>query len=338
MSDLNTLQTIGNTLNIEYDSLKGSNMSSYTDTNKTSIDGIIQAINENMAYLTLIQNKLSTGNNIDQEILIKKDKLLRIENDTLTKQLQELQMIESNIANKDRIIEQTNNNIDQYNTNIYNLFICTLLAVILCIGIILYAYGKIDYKRIITLTIIIFLSYIIIYIYTYNVFYLKDSISYLINPRSIHSLETQLSTWANIPVIEQKIDDTIQQNSWINNNCECPVSEEEDSGNNPVYPLFSNEGVTSTEIPGYFYYDGTAPPQLLVPTPDPKSINLDDKIDWVDYSSNGNFTYDNVNKVMSYNNNNFYNYKNQTDPSIILNKEINGSQTLVGDTTYSTNF
>jgi hypothetical protein len=111
MSDSDILQKTGENINTNYNLLKSKNINNYENTNVTAIPDIINAINENLAELTLVQNNLSTENNINQEILVKKDQLLRMKNDDLMKQLKKLEIIQSNIANKDRIIEQTNHNI-----------------------------------------------------------------------------------------------------------------------------------------------------------------------------------------------------------------------------------
>jgi hypothetical protein len=78
-----------------------------TATNDSTTSDIIQAINENLAELTLVQNQMNMDNNINQEILIKKQQLLKFKNDDLMKQLQELEIIESNITNKDKIIQSS---------------------------------------------------------------------------------------------------------------------------------------------------------------------------------------------------------------------------------------
>ena len=340
MTDINTLQNIGDNINTNYDILKSTNIGNYVNTNITAVPNIIQAINENLAELTLIQNELNTSNNINQEILVKKDQLLRMKNDDLMKQLKELEIIESNISNKNRIIEQTNYNIQTQNTGIKNLIISVVLALILCISVFLYGSGKLDSTKFSIVLIVIILCYIFLYLYTYNIFYLKDSLSYLFNARSIQSLENRLTTWSTAvkTAVSNELDE--MEETWKKNHCLCPVVEEEI--NKPdIYAVDQN--VFSKEIPGYFYYDGTAPAQLLIPTPDPK-LGLNQKIDWVDYSSNGNMLYNPNTDKISYDNKSYYNYKNNTDPTIALRKQLNNfnahakGKSLVDSETYSTNF
>ena len=263
-----------------------------------------------------------------------------MKNDDLMKQLRELEIIESNISNKDRIIEQTNYNIAKQNTNINNLIISVILAVILCVSVFLYGVGKLDNKKFLILLIIIILCYLFLFLYTYNIFYLKDSISYLFNARSIQSIENKLTTWSTEikTTVTNKLDE--MENTWVQNHCTCPVEEETTTTPN-IYA--TDQNVISKEIPGYFYHDGTAPAQLLVPTPDP-ALGLNQKIDWVDYSSNGNMLYNPNTDQVTYDNKYYYNYKNNTDPTIALKKQLNNfnatakGTSLVDSETYSTNF
>jgi len=315
--------------------------------NNKSMQQVITAINENLAQLTLVQNQLNKENNIDQEILIKKQQLLKFKNDDLSKQLQELEIIESNISNKDKIIQQINYNIERQNMNINNLIISIVLAIILCVAVGLYAFGKIDNTKFILFVVIIIICYISLFLYTYNIFYIKDAISYLFNARSIQSLGNKLITWEDtIEKDSKKRLDDLEQ-SWIENNCVCPnPSDGDDGGQNDGSSdsYISIENKIIPEHAGYFYYDQSAPPQLIVPEPVP-TIDKN-KIDWVDYSSNGNVLYNlNSNKI-SYDNTHYYQYKNTEDPAIKLKKnindfnlnEVNAKKSFVNNTTYSTNF
>jgi hypothetical protein len=341
-SDINVLKNIGKNSS-DYSYLSSRNSSNYINTNVTSIPNIIQAINENLAELTLIQNKLNTDNNINQEILVKKDQLLRLKNDDLMKQLRDLEMIESNIANKDRIIEQTNYNIDNQNSSIYNLVISLILALILCVSLFLYGTYRLDPKIFLIILIIVILCYLFLFLYTYNIFYLKDTLTYLFKAHYADRIENSVIKWADEvkTTAKNKIDELEQK--WIDNHCKCPPPAPPAPPDVPVSPL-NVENVGSKEIPGHFYYDGTAPAQLLVPTPNPKKIGLDQKIDWVDYSSNGNILYNPQTNNLDYDNKQYYNYKNTTDPTIALQKGLNNlnlngnNASLVDSETYSTNF
>jgi F0F1-type ATP synthase assembly protein I len=320
----------------DYNTLKTDLSSNYISTNLSSKPSIINAINENLAELTLIQNQLNTNNNINQEILVKKDQLLRMKNDDLMKQLQDLERIESNISNKNRILEQTNYNIQQQNTNITNLIISIILAVIICLVVYLYGIDRISQPFFILVLIIIGLIYLFLFLYTYNIFYVRDAILYLFNARSLQSLENRLTTWSNAIANDINTEIKNKEQEWIDSHCSCPVRE--DVVEEQVYSYDTNQGVN--EQGGYFYYDGTAPAQLLVNTPDPKQITINNKIDWVDYSSNGNMSYNSRTKVTSYDNTHYYNYKNTTDPNMALEKKLNDPASynlLVDSETYTVN-
>ena len=58
---------------------------------------------------TLDLNAKNQENNVNNEILVKQDQLMKIKNDELNHQLDKLKDMENNIINKDRIIEQTDN-------------------------------------------------------------------------------------------------------------------------------------------------------------------------------------------------------------------------------------
>ena len=66
----------------------------------------------NLATATNSQiNAYNTLNNIDSQILLKKDQLIKIKNQELNQQIKHLQDYESSIINKDRLIDETNLNI-----------------------------------------------------------------------------------------------------------------------------------------------------------------------------------------------------------------------------------
>ena len=180
-----------------YDKLKTSNMTNYINTNTTAIPNIVKEINNNLKELTLVQNELNKENNINQEILVKKDQLLKMKNDDLMKQLRELEIIQSNIENKNRIIEQTNDNINKQNTNINNLIISAVLAALLFIAVFLYGSGKLDKGIFSILLIIIIYCYLLLFIYTYNIFYLKDAVFSIFNYGNVVKIENSVLKWAD---------------------------------------------------------------------------------------------------------------------------------------------
>jgi hypothetical protein len=66
-------------------------------------------------------------------------------------------------------------------------------------------------------------------------------------------------------------------------------------------------------------------------------MRLNEKIDWVDYSPDGNSKYDaRLNKITNINNN-YYNYNASNDPVNIQLRELEASNLLVNDQTYTGN-
>lgn len=330
-------------INNIYDELKKpikENFSEYQG-NATSIEDIVKAINTNLANITAIQNYSNKINNLNSEALIKKEELLKLENEDLMKQLRELESIQSTIYNKERIIEQNNASMKQEDINIRVLISCIVLAILLLISISLYGTGKLDSKKLGIVVSIIVVLYIIVFLYAYNIFYFRTAIeilSYRKRERLIGSVREWRENVRND--IKEKLYGT--ESEWINNNCACPTTYGEDEED-----IYSNDpNVSSIEIPGYMYYDGTAPQQILVPSPDTiqtysqvgdKTFKTDTQIDWVDYSPNGNNSYNPSTNITRNNNNNFYNYKNTTDPTVLLLKELDKSDTLVNHTTKTAN-
>jgi uncharacterized membrane protein len=343
-TQLTNLQNLGSNLNSAYSALQQGNTSNYLTTNSQSIINIVNAIKQNQTELQTIQNQLNTDYNVNQEILVKQDQLLRMQNDDLMAQLRELEIIQSNISNKDKIIEQTNLNISNNNSKITILIISIILAIIVLLGAFLYGSGKLDHNKFVILLIVISVLYLFLYIYANNVFYLKDAINSIFNRQNLNIIATTAERLAQNTVNDINSDLNQLEQNWIDNNCSCPplAPTPEEEAPPPVYNNATS--ASANEIPGYFYNDGTAPPQLLVPTPNPVALNLNDMIDWVDYSANGSTQYNPTTNQTTYTDQNFYNYNNNTDPVIAMQKIISdynsvaGGGSLVDSETYSANF
>ena len=259
------------------------------------------------------KNQLKNTNN---EILVKQDQLAKIKNDRLNKKLEDLNELEHNIINKDRLIEQTNQVNQNNDKNIYTLYFGFGLSIILFIVILLYSLGKLNDKIAIVLISLIFVIFMFIILYTYNIAHFATLINFFENRRalridaSIGQFGSRIKTWAQERVYGNKQD-------WVDNNCACPASE----GN------YTEEENTSVEIkPGYFYYDKNAPKQNLSPDGGEQiNVSVDvtkpiyDKINWVNHDNVSN-NIDNNNYSIEPNNNDMYK-----------------DGKLVGDSTYTIN-
>ena len=287
--------------------LQESNPSVYQNTNQTAIPQITDAINQNLLQLNLIQNQLNLKNNVQQELLLKQKKLIQFENDRLYKQLQMLETIQSNILNKNAILQQINVDANKKDANIQILICSIVFIVLLLINIFLYGFKIISFPFFMIVIIFLLLLYICILIFYYNIFLFGDSISGNIQ-RNINKTEKALQKWGEI--IQTDINDSLES-TWIQNHCSKiqPTSPEENgsgteesiysSGYNQLEDGSINEnniahiGNTNAikETSGYFYYDASSPAQQLIPTPIPSTINLSNRIEWVDYSQNGTNQY-----------------------------------------------
>jgi hypothetical protein len=325
------LDILNNPIGNEYNNLQQSNPIMYQYTNNSALEDIAKAINENLAQLNWIQNEIDIVGNLQKETLFKKEQLLTMENEDLLKQLRELEIIQNNIANKDKIIHQTNMSIEKDVFHSRILIVGIILALILFTIVYLYGSGIISKSLFIKLLIIILVIYVFMFIYINNIFYLRDALNYVFT-KDIQ-LAKKITKWAKIEIDDLKTDIYKDEQEWIKNNCGCPI--EEEIQEETLYPGGVN--IIQPRIPGYFYYDGTAPQQLLVPTPNPK-LNLSDKIDWVDYSPDGQIYYDSkLNKNISINNK-YYNYKDKNDPKNILTNALDKARIFVDDETRSANF
>lgn len=224
-----------------------------------------------------IQNQIY---NINNEILVKQDQLEKIKNDELENQLDKIRSIENSIINKDRLIEQIHMNMHNNDQNIYMLYIGIFFAIILMIVVILYAMEKINDKLFGILVVLLILIFVCLVMYKYNILYFK-TVSHFIDNRknlailsSIKDLPSQIQSNTQERLYGNKQD-------FIDENCDCPNTED-------IYN--DEEGASVNVIPGYFYYDKSAPKQLLVPNGGDK-INVSaspeseifDKIDWVNH-------------------------------------------------------
>lgn len=324
----------GTQINKDYNAMRTPTNQSYQISNNDSVGQLTQAINQNLAELNVIQNQLSLANNINQENLVKRDQLLKMENDDLMSQLRELESIQANISNKNTMLDQINTNISNGQTNINTLISCVILAVILLAVIIAYGYGRIDKSLMILLIIIIAVCYVILFFYNYNIFYINTAWNNLFNSNSEARLGQALQTWSI------DIDSTINtaiygtEQNWIKENCACPASENEEE--TPLLPY--KPGNAQGPQPGYFYYDGSAPPELITPmSPTPVPGVLNENIQWVDYSENGQLVISNNGPTYNeFSDTNYYNY-NGNNPENSLQNAVNNSTVLVNNTTNTIN-
>ena len=246
------------------------------------------------------------------EVLYKQDKLIDFKNETLMEQLRKLQSIQSSIINKDRIIDQMNDNIEQNNSMINFLIIVFILSFVLFFTIISNGYGQISSNFLRNIFIIIIILILLCYLYFLNIFHIKDGVNFIKYHRN-ELINNTLKEWDN--EIYNQIYDAEDNKEWEDDNCDCPQEEEYNQ-----YKTFDMPGLPDKKpTKGYFYFDGKDPKQQLVPTPIPSYIDgVNDVIDWVDYSHNSKHYYD--------------------FPNDHKQNRLNESTTFANYQTYSSNF
>ena len=329
LNNINNIQKQSEDINSNYAGTAVANLNMYLETNRDSISKIVDSINQNLSKLNLIQNELNVKDNINKSTLLKYEQLLKLENEDLKKQLQELEIIQTTISTKDRLIQQTDNNLENKNLDIKVLVIISFLSILLLIIIILYSFNNISSYYFYTYLIIILISYLIVYLYSYNIFYFKDAINTIFHDSEKEIIQSVLK-FDNF--IENGYTDAVKylEKEWIKDNCSCTPEEMEYELEN-IYSEDPN--IYENEIPGYFYHDGTSPQQLIYTNSNNK---LNESVDWVDYSQDGERQYNPFTNKTTYTNKNFYNYKSR-DPSIRQLKNLSDSKKLVNNNTLTAN-
>lgn len=327
MSNNILLEENKETINDSYNYIKNKNIDLYHQTNPKSLSPIVKSLNQNLKKVNFIQNQYNILNNLNQEALYKKEQLLRLHNDDLSKQLSILDTIQANISNKDKLIEQTNISINEYDINIKISIFIIILSIALFASVIYYGFGVISPSLLKIIFIVIIVLYVISLMFVYNI----------LNFREILNKKTLQKAAYEIKYIGDKIYSDAQnqvnqlKTEWIDLNCNCPAQEEGIPG---IYAISDNAIVKET--PGLFYYDGTAPQQLLFPPPNPFELNLKEKIEWPDYSPDGSVKYNPTSEQMEYSNTNYYNYENNKVP-IIMDTPNFITKPLTNSVTYTAN-
>lgn len=257
----------------------------------------------NLATATNSQiNAHNTLNNIDSQILLKKDQLIKIKNQELNEQIKQLQNYESSIINKDRLIDETNLNIERNDRNITVLIFSILFSIFLFVIIFMYVYNSISPKLFNLLLIVIVIMYVILFLYAYDIFYFKTVVNFF-DYRKNNNIENAVKDLGKFTKtdLQQKIYGN--KADWVDANCAC-----EEQTN--IYP---NEGnISVKQIPGLYYYDKNSPGQLIVGNDTNGNIinkgdkvnisnnpskRIFDKIDWVNHD---NYETNNINQTGVY--------------------------------------
>ena len=247
-------------------------------------------------------NAYNTLNNIDSQILLKKEQLIKIKNQELNEQIKQLQNYESSIINKDRLIDETNLNIERNDRNITVLIFSILFSIFLFVIIFMYVFNSISPKLFNLLLIVIVIMYVILFLYAYDIFYFKTVVNFF-DYRKNNNIENAVKDWSKFTKTDLQRKIYGDKTDWVDNNCNCPTKID-------IYP---NEGnINVKQIPGLYYYDKNSPGQLIVGNDTNGNIinkgdkvnisnnpskRIFDKIDWVNHD---NYETTNINQTGVY--------------------------------------
>ena len=254
------------------------------------LETTVNNLNTNVNSTNLNYNKASTISNVNSQILLKKDQLIKMKNEDLNKQINNLQNYESSIINKDRLIEQTNVHMKSNDRKIKFLIFTMIIVFIGFILFIVYKSGYVSelvFKILGTILVVLFIMVLFI---TFNILYFRTIFVDFWEYRKNNRLLNAVKDWTNYTKTDLQTNLYGDKNDWEDENCDCPPDEE-------ILPTEGNISVTGK--PGLYYYDGNAPKQLVVnnDTRGGEPVNVStspdseifDKIDWVDHD---NYTYD----------------------------------------------
>jgi len=339
-----SLNNLGTELSNLYNNISNSygTNSDYSTTSTSSIINLINAINSNLELYDFIENELILTNNSQTDTLIKQQQLIQLENEELMEQLEQLQQIQSNIQNKNVMIEQVNANISNEQNNVNVLIVSIVCSVVILLFVMLYGYNVISKTFMLLGSGVVVLVFVFVFMYIYNIFFVNTGIKNLMNG----NMEAKMIQ--AIQDFDVSAEDLIENQKWVNNNCNCgTTAEEEEESQTPNYNY-------SIEQPGYYYYDGSAPPQVIVPSP---PVSGPENITWVDYDSNSFVPSQQITPIASTNpsnnttvystspttgtnqqNTNYYNYNTEEDdPRTSFINAMDNTNTYVNSNTVTNN-
>ena len=252
--------------------------------------GLADNLNDSYNYFNTQLNSANLQNNISNEILLKQEQLLKMENEKLNTQLYNLDQAQSIISNKDTMTKQTDQELSKKNNNINFLIFMLIISFLTFCVIMLGHQGIIDsFKMNAILGVLglhVFIAVIIFYDFLYlgtafkNMFYNRDNI-----------MTNKLNNWKFASNIVNSVDTSLYgtESDWQQANCQYPCNTEEEESTT----VASYNNISAIPTPGYYYNDGSAPSQLLNPSGTYNNTNSEKQlIYWPDYDQSNKITHD----------------------------------------------
>jgi len=292
--------------NIDYINNLNTEISSDITSNNPS--ELANDLNSSYNYLNNQLNSANLQNNISNEILLKQEQLLKMENDQLNTQLYNLDQAQSIISNKDTMKKQTDKELSNKNNNINFLIFMLIISLLTFCVIMLGNQGVIDnFKMNAILGVLglhVFIAIIIFYDFLYlgtafkNMFYNRDDI--MIN---------KLNNWKFGSNIVNAVDTSLYgtESDWQQANCQYPCNTQQEEESTTVA---SYNNISTIPTPGYYYNDGSSPAQLLNPSGTYSNTNNEKElIYWPDYDQSNKIEHD-------------YNIEPQNRMNTIINRPV----------------
>jgi hypothetical protein len=310
---------------------------SVDDITSENLQDLANDLNSSYSDSTQNINSSNLQNNISNEILLKQEQLLKMENEKLNSQLFQLDQAQSIISNKDTITKQTDKELSKKNNNINFLIFMLIISLLTFCVIMLGNQGIIDnFKMNAILGVLcfhVFIALIIFYDFLYlgtalkNMFYNRDNI--MIN---------KLNNWKFASNIVNAVDTSLYgtESDWQQANCQYPCNTQEEESSTTA--LYNN--ISTIPTPGYYYNDGSAPSQLLDPSGSYNTTNNEKQlIYWPDYDQVNKIAHDyNIQPQNSIND--LINNPDSTPNNYIFNSDNNTSNidgNLSGNYTITSN-
>lgn len=232
----------------------------YSDNIKNNqLSNVVGNLNSISSNLAKDYNKKTKIYNQQVDIINRNQKIVDDKNNLINNQLNSLQDLQNNISNKERLIELNKDNYTKDNRSIKLLGGAFIMFFALVIPIFLLLTKTISLNLGLLLILAIIIAYVIYAIIVSN----KMKVLKFSKPlrKDISKYEKAISKF-----YKNDIRDKIANYAY--GDCVCPEEEEENPNPNPGPDV--PEGTIKfvlNQNDGFWYYDGSAPPQQIYPKP-----------------------------------------------------------------------
>lgn len=257
-----------------------------TDLVNNPLSEITNTINDSLSKINRRSNRIQHAN-----------ELLQLSADQNNEDLQKLKNFETEISTKKKMINIAQNSHLKRVQKIKSIIVLFIIICVIFLPLALMLGKVISKTTFLILFVLICIIAFLVFSWMNDLFYIRDYFSFTKSSLSdassataaqLSSLEESVSNSVSSRV--QSFNDTIindvygAEAEWIQQNCSCPSTT---STTEDTFPIpFSTSGELIWPEPGFYYDDGTAPNQLLVPknTSARSEFQFKEKIKWPSYS------------------------------------------------------